>query len=429
MPEQRTVYIVDDDADVMELEARLLRNEGYAVQTSASSLSALKAIVNSCPRIIVLDIMLPEMDGLELCQKLRECHDLDSSSIIICSAKAYEFDRRRAYKLGANGYIEKPIDVESFASRVRDIAARRIAVTFWGVRGTLPVPGHHSVRYGGNTSCVSVALPQERFLIFDAGTGIKNLSDNLKANDNMALSAKILITHPHWDHINALPFFAPLYHSGNEFEICGPAHGALSMRELIAAQMDDVYFPITLKQFSARVYFRDLREGHYEIDGIDVSTLLLTHPGSCLGYRVNYGERSICYITDNELYPESSPAYSRHERERLTKFTYATDVLIIDSTYFDEEYPDKAGWGHSCLTEVAKFAHKAKVKQLCLFHHDPGQTDDDIDTKLATVQALLREHNSSTVCLAPRENDTITLSTPASTSGDPSDALDGRVTC
>jgi len=283
----------------------------------------------------------------------------------------------------------------------------KISVDFWGVRGTLPRPGADSVRYGGNTNCVSMEFPRGQLFIFDAGSGIKQLSDRILATGKKPTEAKIFISHPHWDHINALPFFVPLYKPGNEFEIIGARHGSLSMREVASAQMDGVYFPITLKEFGARVDFRDIGEESLEIDGIQVSTMMLSHPGICLGYRMDYAGRSVCYITDNELFLEDSENHNPGYEKKLQDFCRGTDVLITDSTYTDEEYKTKVGWGHSCLSKVAQFAHHAEAKTLCLFHHDPDQNDAAIDEKLAQTKSALEKLDSDVVCLAPAEGSSI----------------------
>ena len=240
------------------------------------------------------------------------------------------------------------------------------------------------------------------FLIFDAGSGIKGLSDHLLSLGRRRLEAKIFISHPHWDHINALPFFVPLYIPGNEFEILGASHGQISMREMISAQMDGIYFPIRIKQFGSRVYFRNLDEETFELgDGIVVRTKLLNHPGKCLGYRIDYRGRSICYVTDNELELETNEFYNPFYVKNLTAFIKDADMVITDATYSDAEYPSKIGWGHSCVSKVTELAHNAGVKTLCLFHHDPDQDDDAIDAKLASARALLAELGSSTECIAP----------------------------
>jgi phosphoribosyl 1,2-cyclic phosphodiesterase len=169
--------------------------------------------------------------------------------------------------------------------------------------------------------------------------------------------------------------------------------------------MEGVYFPITFSQFASRVYFHDLEEEDLVVSDIDIKSKLLSHPGKCLGYRINYNGRSICYITDNEMYVETSDFYDSHYEKRLAKFVEGADVLITDSTYTDEEYLTKEGWGHSCISKVVNLADTARVKTLYLFHHDPDQDDAAIDRKLDTARAMLKARKSKTKCLAPREGE------------------------
>ena len=137
--------------------------------------------------------------------------------------------------------------------------------------------------------------------------------------------------------------------------------------------------------------------------------MLLSHPGYCLGYRVEYKGRSVCYITDNELYLGSSPNHNPHYENKLAEFVKHTDLLITDTTYTDEEYQGKVGWGHSCISKVTELAHRAEVKSLYLFHHDPDQSDDDIDSKLESARAALLSLGSSVVCYAPSEREVLNL--------------------
>jgi len=249
---------------------------------------------------------------------------------------------------------------------------------------------------------MSLEFPRGQLFIFDAGSGIKMLADQLVARGTR-LEGKIFISHPHWDHINTLPFFTPLYIPGNEFEILGASHGPTTMRDLVSAQMDGVYFPITMREFGARVDFRDLQQGSYEFDEISVDTMLLAHPGNCLGYRVSYDGRSVCYITDNELFLESSEYYNQEYEDRLLDFVSGTEVLIMDTNYFDDEYATKVGWGHSSVSQVAEFAHRAEAKKLYLFHHDHHHDDDLIDQKVGKARELLRARGSTTECESPVE--------------------------
>jgi phosphoribosyl 1,2-cyclic phosphodiesterase len=173
--------------------------------------------------------------------------------------------------------------------------------------------------------------------------------------------------------------------------------------------MDGVYSPITIHEFGASVRYRNLKEERLDIDGIRVRTMLLNHPGTCLGYRVEYKDRSICYITDNELYPQDTQHHNAAYVKNLTRFISGTDALIIDSTYTDQEYKTRMHWGHSPISEVVNLAHNARVKVLYLVHHDPDQTDIDIDAKLATACASLKKLNSETLCIAPIEQKTILI--------------------
>jgi len=403
MHEKRTYFIVDDDRVFIKFLTRYLASDLLTITSSNSSSGAFQEIKKLRPDCLILDIMMPDMDGLELCKQVRAEPKLDSTKIVMVSGKAYEIDRKRAIDMGADGYIVKPVIPEKIAEQIQRIVEDRIDMTFWGIRGTLPVPGQETVRYGGNTSCVSLEFPKGSLFIFDAGTGIKALSDHLETQNRSQTEAKIFISHPHWDHINALPFFTPLYKQGNEFEIMGPAHGDISIRELISGQMDGVYFPIEIKEFGATVSFQDLKEGSFSFDGINVHTVLLNHPGDCLGYRIDYKDRSICYITDNELFPKSSRFYNSAYIKKLTAFIRNTDALIADCTYGEDEYVQKIRWGHSSITEVVHLAHRAKVGTLYMFHHDPGQTDSSIDAKKDQAQTLLNDLKSSTLCVTPME--------------------------
>ena len=395
------VFIVDDDPDIVGLLTSLLSDAGHSVIANADSAAALPAMRDVKPDCIVIDLMMPGIDGQQLCKELRSDESLSQTKIIVISGKAYDFDRKRAFEFGADAYITKPINAKKFVPRLERVIGDQIEMRFWGVRGTLPVSGPSSLRFGGETSCVTLEFAKGQFFIFDAGSGIKSLSNYLMAERRGRLEAKIFISHPHWDHINALPFFVPLYVQGNEFEILGASHGDITVRELISAQMDGIYFPITIKEFGAHVYFRNLKEESITIDNITVKTMLLNHPGYCLGYRVEYKGRSICYITDNELYLESSEFYNPYYVKRLTKFISDADVLITDTTYTDEEYESKVGWGHSCISKVINLAHDANVKKLYMFHHDPDQDDDAIDAKFETARTLLAELKSKTEVLAP----------------------------
>ena len=402
-------FIVDDDPDVLKLLALLLERAGHAVARASSGAQALREIPAYRPDCVISDVMMPEMDGYELCSELRRRPELSGMKIIMLSAKSYDYDRRRAKELGADGYIVKPLKTESVLDAIAEILSENVTVTYWGVHGTLPVPGPQTLRYGGNTPCVSVEVGGEPLYIFDCGSGVKQLSDHLRGAGAQRLSARIFISHPHWDHINTIPFFAPLYVRGNQIEIHGPYQGDLTIESVIAAQMDGVYFPVTIREFGAHITYRDLREESLTFGPVRIDTMLLKHPGYALGYRFACHGRSICYVTDNELHLPGDPRHDPRYVERLADFVRGADVLITDATYRDHEYPSKVDWGHSCVSQVAELAVRAEVKRLHLFHHDPDQMDDDIDRKVDETRAHIARLGGNMECVAPAEKSKLVL--------------------
>jgi len=400
----RRFFVVDDDRFTLKLITLFLQESGHEVDSARSGTEALERIVDFRPDCLLTDIMMPNMDGLELCRQVKAQPELKDLKIIVVTGKNYDFDRRAAKAAGAVGYITKPLQKDAFIESLRKILEDKVVLDYWGVRGTLPVPGPRSLRYGGNTPCVSLSFANDQLFIFDAGTGIKELSRSLLQKGGR-ISAKLFISHPHWDHINALPFFVPLYIQGNEFEIMGAQHGDLGMKELISAQMEGVFFPITVREFGASIQYRDLHEEKFEIDGIQVETMLLSHPGNCLGYRITYKDRSVCYITDNEIYPPTVPEYNEFYIKGLADFVRETDILIIDTSYTDEAYKSKIGWGHSCVSMVCDLAHRAKVKNLHIMHHEPDESDDDIAHKWELCKKALADLGSETNCIAPAEGE------------------------
>ena len=403
-------FLVDDDPDVLALLERLLTGAGHEVERCDSSVEALKLIPSRRPDCVVTDVMMPGMDGFELTRELRRRPELKQMKIVVLSAKTYDFDRRRAKELGADGYIPKPFNRDTLLQSIIDIVSDKVMVAYWGVHGTLPTPGEAYTRYGGNTPCVSVEIGGEPLYIFDCGSGIKRLSDHVSTTTgSQRFSARIFISHTHWDHINTVPFFAPLYTRGNQIEIFGPYQGDLTIERAIGAQMESVYFPVTMREFGARLLFRDLREESLDFGPVRVETMLLSHPGYCLGYRLTARGRRVCYITDNELYLPSDKRHNPRYVEQLVDFVRGADVLITDTTYRDSEYLSKVDWGHSCVSQVVALAARAEVKRLHLFHHDIDQTDDVIDLKLQEAREGLAKLGSKVVCEAPAETTRVVL--------------------
>ncbi len=405
--------VVDDSKVFAAMFRQMLEDAGHEVEVELDSTQAIDRISAGKPDCVLLDIMMPNVDGLTVLRQIRKELGL-AIKVIIVTAKAYDTDKQAARALGATGYINKVSEGEHLLERIEEIMSDQPKISFWGVRGTLPVSGPKSLRYGGNTSCVSLEFAGGPLFIFDAGSGIKAFSDAMMRAGPKQTKAKIFISHPHFDHIQALPFFGPLYIKGNDFEIFGAEQKGKGIRELIAGQMDGTYFPVTVSEFAAHVEYRNIGEGSFDIDGVKVRTMLLNHPGHCLAYRVDYAGSSFCYATDNELYPQSSQFYNEDYRRQLIEFVRDVDYWVTDTTYTDKEYAaGKEHWGHSTVSEVVKIAHHARVRTLCLFHHDPDQDDTAIDAKLEGARAQLRELMSATQVIAPAEGDSLRLKAKA----------------
>ncbi|MCO4771671.1 MAG: response regulator [Deltaproteobacteria bacterium] len=401
--ESRLIYLVDDDQDLRNLLGRVLRKDGHEVELFSHAEALVDAVRIRKPDLIITDLMMPGIDGMGLLQQIRDVRAYDDVRVIVVSAKSWESDREAALQAGADAYLIKPFDHATLRKMVDTIVRNGATLTYWGVHGTLPVPGPRTTRYGGNTSCASLELADGRIIVFDAGSGIRNLGNSLMGRQSLV--AALLISHPHWDHLNSVPFFAPLYVPGNQISIYGAPQRDQTLRQLIEAQMDGVFFPITPGRFGSSVHYVDIREESFELFGVQVHTMHLSHPGACLGFKVVLGDKSYCYITDNELFLPGDTRADPHYMDQLTDFVRGAEILTTDTTYFDEEYPKFVTWGHSCVSEVAKLAHHAGVKQVHLFHHDPSHDDEKVDLKLEAMKAALETLGSSTVAVAPGEGD------------------------
>lgn len=288
---------------------------------------------------------------------------------------------------------------------------------FWGVRGSIPTPGKGTVRYGGNTPSLELRLDNDELIIFDAGTGIRGLGDHLIANGE-SLNAYLLITHPHWDHIQGFPFFKPALISGNEITIIGTERKEINLQRIIADQMNRIYFPVQLNELKAKINFRPIGEEEFTIFGAHVRTMYVNHPGFTVGYRLEYKGKSLVYISDNEPFDrEAADRLTNFEKivhekfastlgdpnQRIFDFARNADILIHDSTYTPEEYVDKVGWGHSHYLFTLKVAAEANAKHLVLFHHEPNHSDEKVDDIVLKCKKEIKTKNFKFECTAARE--------------------------
>jgi phosphoribosyl 1,2-cyclic phosphodiesterase len=292
-------------------------------------------------------------------------------------------------------------------------------VRFWGVRGSLPVPGMKTERYGGNTSCVEVRSGAGTRVVVDAGTGIRKLGKELmqaQAEGGEAGRSRVhlLISHTHWDHIQGLPFFSPLYQQGNHLSVYARKRDDLHLRAVFASQTDDPYFPIPFSEAKAEIAFRELMDSaEFEISDVEVSCTRLNHPYIATAYRLSADGASVVYVSDTAPFsdilfddqfiaraPSAGAELPKADRDKLAamragvvRLCEGADLVIYDTMFTTEDYRRLPHYGHSRPSDALEICREAGARQLALFHHAPERSDGEVDAILAETRALAqREH-------------------------------------
>jgi len=267
-------------------------------------------------------------------------------------------------------------------------------IRFWGVRGSIPSPGPHTQRRGGNTTCIEVRSDAGELIILDAGTGIFPLAQSLLKE--LPVTAHIFITHTHWDHIHGLPFFTPFFIPGNK--VC--IHGAYDVvtgqgiEQVMEVQMQYSYFPIREAELRASIDYRTLEIGEaVEVGDATVTGTLLNHPVIDFGYRIDCNGKSVFFTGDHEpwynIYEPGEDGYAEYQgmvEEKQRQMDVAVgnaDVLVMDCSYTAAEYPAKKGWGHSTFDYAVALARRVGAKRLICTHHEPTRSDDEADRVFA----------------------------------------------
>jgi phosphoribosyl 1,2-cyclic phosphodiesterase len=275
-------------------------------------------------------------------------------------------------------------------------------IKFWGVRGSIPTPGPDTVRYGGNTTCVEIRSGED-IIILDGGTGLRELGLALTAEfKKKPLNLTLLISHTHWDHIQGLPFFAPIYNPRCRLRVFGCEGARKSLVTALTGQMESTYFPVPFAKLPSNIEIEELRDFNFGLGHVLVRAHRANHPGVTVGYRLLSPDGLICF------FPDTEPRTGGDDHDMI-EFIRDADVLILDSQYDRAEYAKHRGWGHGCVDDSVALALKAGVKKLVLFHHDPYHDDRKIDAFLKHARQLVAKKKGKLKVEAAREGMTIQL--------------------
>ncbi len=269
-------------------------------------------------------------------------------------------------------------------------------IKIWGCRGSIPVPDRRMIKFGGNTTCVEVDLG-ERVLIIDAGTGIRRLGEELLKRKQSEID--MILTHSHWDHIQGMPFFMPMYSENTSINILGCNSSYKNLKDILAGQMSHEYFPVSFADLKAKISFSDVCGNVTNLAGCVVRTIQTNHPMATYGVRVETGKSAFVFITDSEL----NAAEPVTKFEGFVEFCRGADLLIHDAQFTDEEYPKRIGWGHSTFSRAYELAKQAGVKQLGFFHHDPSREDKELQSIEKLYKQLCRQEDCKIKVFAVKE--------------------------
>ncbi|MBI2743705.1 MAG: response regulator [Chlamydiales bacterium] len=421
---KKRILLADPSKELMRQILHAPDSKTYLFETALNGTECLKKIDTFQPDLILLDLLLPQMHGIEILRKLKADESRKNVGVILSSAQAMIQNYHTALNAGADYFLEKPFEIEHLFEIFQHYFAGTLTpppflgqesgdgeaainyhprhhsnnsyIKFWGTRGSNPVSGKEYIRYGGNTSCLEVRHGKD-LVIIDAGTGIRPLGSTPFIQD--ANMIHLVVGHTHWDHIIGFPFFTPLYRPDCHVTIWSPVGFEKPTKELFTEMLAYAYFPVRLDDIRARISFKDITEGvPFSIGDIEIDTHYTYHPGATVCFKISTpGNKTIAYVTDNEMLMgyqgDPNEIDSEHPllepHKSMLKFLKGCDLLIHEAQYFPAEYQKKIGWGHSSITNATALVKHTGIKEWVVTHHDPSHSDEDLQRKLQCHHDIL----------------------------------------
>jgi len=424
---QPDIIVIDDDPMVGELSRDLLTDEGYNVLLVQESLKALSAIRANMPRLIITDIMMPGISGMDICKEVKTDPALKHIKIIVVSGKSQQVEKQRAFQFGADFYLQKPYNVETFSrtvkgimdgfggpqapvpdspavtqqeepapARTNDLTPGQLRLTIWGSRGFPAVIPNASSRHGRQTACVSLETSSSIF-IFDAGTGIIPLGNEIITGKNYYKEIWIFLTHFHLGNIIGLGSFKPIFDPNFSIHIIGVNDPEKSLKEVAQAAFYSS-FAMAKHPPKAKIDIYEVLEDNYELmPGVKLSGMYANHPTSTMVYALETLGKKVVYSPDSEIWGDAT-AFQDYD-EKLAAFTKNADIFIHDCMFSDEDYETRKHEGHSGLTIVTDFAaERALARDLILTHLNPEYTDEKLDGMLLDAQTRIQTKGYAMNC-------------------------------
>jgi len=421
------ILLADADKTLLEKIQSSPGNEHYVFAVASCGEEVLEKIGEFKPHLVFIDLLLPEMHGIELLKRIRKSPASEGLGVILSSNNSMIQNVTAAIKEGVDYFLPKPFELPFLyilfdrffeGTLMPDSSSpqetpkteehpiyepkahdRNSYIKFWGTRGSNPVSGHEFIRFGGNTACLEVRHGED-MLIIDAGSGIRPFGEILDKEKQKTIH--IFLSHTHWDHVTGFPFFDPIYDPDVQIVIWSPVGFEKPTRELFTDMLALAYFPVRLEDIRAKISFNDLRDGHpVSIGDITIDSHYAFHPGATLCFKIHVGGKTYGYVTDNEMfmgYHGNPNAIGKdhtliQSHANIIDFFKGCDTLIHEAQYTPLEYQRRVGWGHSSIPNATILCKYAEIKDWIVTHHDPKNTDSDLLDKLQLHQDILEECN------------------------------------